>query len=156
MKRHLKLRVNKISYDLDVEPTMTLAKVLREELGLKGTKENCNVGRCGACTVLLNGRAVYSCLTLAVQTEGMEIQTIEGLSSGNKLHPLQTSFIENGAFQCGFCTPGMLMMAKSLLDENPNPSEDDVRKGMSGNLCRCTGYAPIIRAILKASEKMRR
>ena len=156
MERDIKLNVNGEYYDVSIEPNTTLIELLRDELGLKGTKENCGVGRCGVCTVLLDGKAVYACLILAMQVEGKKIQTIEGLGEENQLHPLQQSFIDHGAFQCGFCTPGMLMTAKGLLDENPNPSGEEIRKGISGNLCRCTGYVRIIEAILDVADKMRR
>jgi len=156
MKKDLKVNINGEYYEVSIEPNTTLIGLLRDELGLKGTKENCGVGRCGACTVLLEGKMVYACLILAMQVEGKKIQTIEGLGGENQLHPLQQSFIDHGAFQCGFCTPGMLMTAKGLLDENPNPSGEEVRKGISGNLCRCTGYVRIIEAILDVADKMRR
>jgi carbon-monoxide dehydrogenase small subunit len=131
-------------YDLDLRPHLTLLDVLRDELGLTGTKRGCEVGECGACTVLLNGHAVNSCLVLAPQIDGQEILTIEGLANGDKLHPLQESFLDHDAVHCGFCTPGMLMSAKELTDNSPNPSEDDVRTAISGNLCRCSGYQQIV------------
>jgi carbon-monoxide dehydrogenase small subunit len=155
MKKDLKLNLNGEYCEVSIEPNTTLIGLLRDKLGFKGTKENCGVGRCGACTVLLDGKAVYACLILAMQVEGKKIQTIEGLGEKDQLHPLQQSFIDHGAFQCGFCTPGMLITAKALLDENPNPSMDEIRKGISGNLCRCTGYTRIIEAILEVANKKR-
>ncbi len=154
MKRFIKLTVNGEPCEVYVRPGTTLAKVLRNELGLTGTKISCDYGACGACTVLLDGKAVQSCSILALQAEGREVVTIEGLSKGGKLHPLQEAWVQHGGSQCGFCTPGMIMMAKALLDENPHPTEKEVREGISGNLCRCTGYVKIVEAILAASEKM--
>jgi len=137
-----------------VEPRHTLLKVLRENLGLTGTKKGCDTGDCGACTVLLNGRPVNSCLVLAVEANGAKITTIEGLAKGDELHPIQEAFIQHGAIQCGYCTPGMVLSAKALLDENPHPSELEVKKAIAGNLCRCTGYVKIIRAIMSVSKSM--
>ncbi|MDP2725523.1 MAG: (2Fe-2S)-binding protein [Syntrophales bacterium] len=148
MKRILKLTVNGREYEVAVSPHRTLLKVLREELGLSGSKEGCDFGSCGACTVIIDGKPVLSCLTLALSCEGKEILTIEGISSEGKLHPLQENFMKYGAVQCGYCTPGMIMSAKTLLDENPNPSELDARRAISGNLCRCTGYVKIVEAVL--------
>jgi aerobic carbon-monoxide dehydrogenase small subunit len=153
MKRMIQLRVNGETHDLRVEPRHTLLKVLREELGLTGTKKGCDVGDCGACTVLMDGKPVNSCLVLAVEVNGQEITTIEGLEKNGKLHPLQEAFLQCGAVQCGFCTPGMILSAKALLDENPNPSEEEIRKAISGNLCRCTGYAKIVEAVKVASTR---
>jgi aerobic carbon-monoxide dehydrogenase small subunit len=138
---------------LKVRSNETLLDVLRSRLKLTGSKRGCNRGECGACTVLINGKPVNSCLILAPKAGGKEILTIEGLGSPEKLHPLQKAFIENNAVQCGFCTPGMIMSAKALMDENPNPTRENVRKAISGNLCRCTGYIPIMDAILEASKK---
>jgi len=152
MKRVVTLRINGDSYDLLIEPKKTLLEVLREDLGLTGTKEVCDLGTCGACTVLLDNRPVLSCLTLAVACQDKEIKTIEGFRNGEKLHPLQRSFIENGAIQCGMCTPGMILTSKALLDENPYPTEMEVREAISGNLCRCTGYVKIVEAILDVSR----
>lgn len=157
MKRIVRFRVNGEQTTLHVEPTKTLLDVLREDLFLTGTKRGCDSGECGACTVLLNGQAVHSCLILAAELDGKDVLTIEGLSKDRKeLHPLQKAFIEKGAVQCGFCTPGLIMTAKALLDENPNPTEEEVRYGVSGNLCRCTGYSKIVEAILTAGEEIRR
>lgn len=154
MKRLITLRVNGVDEELYVEPWWTLSRVLREELNLVGTKEGCAAGHCGACTVLVDGRAVMSCLYLVMKARGKDIMTIEGLKGeGGGLHPLQQAFIERFAVQCGYCTPGMIMTAKTMLDENPNPTQQEVRAGLSGNLCRCTGYAKIVEAILSAAEK---
>lgn len=159
MKQQLELKVNGINHIVSVEPGDTLLKVLREKLDLTGTKESCSTGSCGACTVLLNGKTVRSCITLAVQAAGMEVTTIEGLikkeGDHEYLHPIQESFIENFAVQCGYCTPGMILTAKELLDENPDPTEEEVREAMMGNLCRCTGYVKIVEAVLDAGKKMR-
>lgn len=156
MKRMVKFQVNGEQTAINVEPTKTLLDVLREDLFLTGTKRGCDSGECGACTVLLNGQAVHSCLILAAELEGQDVLTIEGLSKNPKeLHPLQKAFIEKGAVQCGFCTPGLMMSAKALLDRNPNPTEEEVRHSISGNLCRCTGYSKIVDAILTAGEEIR-
>ncbi len=148
------LKVNGEDYDVSVEPHETLATVLREKLRLTGSKIGCENGECGACTVLLDGKAVTSCLTPVLKAEGKQITTVEGLSDNGKLHPLQDSFIEHGAIQCGFCSPGMILSAKALLDENPRPTEQEVRVAVLGNLCRCTGYQQIVQAILAAAEQM--
>ena len=137
---------------LEIKPNQTLLEVIRRDRALTGTKEGCGIGECGACTVLLDGWPVRSCLTLAVDVRGRQVATIEGLAQGVKLHPLQESFIKHGAIQCGFCIPGMLMVAKALLDEKPKPTEQEVRAAIAGNLCRCTGYVKIVEAILAASE----
>ena len=147
----LKMVVNGKAVEVTVNPTWTLLKVLREELRLTGTKKGCEQGDCGACTVLLEGKAVNACLVLGLQAEGKRIETIEGLGAAERLHPLQKSFIQHGAVQCGFCTPGMIMSAVALLRKNPNPSAEEIKRGISGNLCRCTGYAKIIRAIQNVS-----
>ncbi len=152
MKRKMKLTVNGEEHSLEIEPHRTLLSVLREELELKGAKEGCGQGYCGACTVLLEGQPICSCCLLAMDARGREIVTVEGLSVNGELHPLQQSFIEQGAIQCGYCTPGMLLSAKALLDENPSPSEEDIRSAISGNLCRCTGYVKIVKAIRAAAE----
>jgi carbon-monoxide dehydrogenase small subunit len=150
------LRVNGINYKVSVEPWRTLVEVLRETLGLTGTKKSCNEGECGACTVIVDGKPVVSCLMLAMDAQGKDILTIEGISEGEKLHPIQEAFLKNGAIQCGFCTPGMVMSAKALLDENPRPTIAEIRRAISGNLCRCTGYQHIIDSIVAASRTMDR
>jgi carbon-monoxide dehydrogenase small subunit len=154
MMREIVLHINDQEYPVEVEPDELLVDVLRDRLLLIGTKKGCGTGDCGACTVLLDGRPVTSCLVLAVAAEGKSIQTVEGLADGRKLHLLQQSFIDHGAVQCGYCTPGLLMMAKHLLDNNPHPTEAEVRAGIAGNLCRCTGYTKIVEAIMKAAETM--
>jgi len=149
------LRVNGEPYELHIPPWRTLLEVLRENLCLTGTKRSCQEGQCGACTVLLDGKPINSCLYLAVEAQGKEILTIEGLSrSAGGLHPVQKSFVEKGAIQCGFCTPGLVLATVALLDQNPNPSEDEVRKAVVGHLCRCTGYVQIVEAILGAAGEM--
>ena len=150
----IELRVNQVSYRITVKPSATLLDVLRQDLGLKGTKRGCDQGHCGACTVILDGKAVNACLLLAVEAHGKKITTIEGLSSGDKLHPLQEAFVEEGAIQCGFCTPGMILSAKALLDEIREPSEEEIREALSGNLCRCTGYVKIVKAVQRAAQAM--
>jgi len=157
MKHVITLNVNGDSYRIAVDPWRTLNEVLREDLNLTGTKLGCGSGDCGACTVLVNGKAVSSCLTLAIEVDGKEIMTVEGLApSGEELHPIQEAFIEKGAVQCGFCTPGMEMAALYLLKQNPHPTEKDIREGLSGNLCRCTGYNKIVDAIRTAAEKIQK
>ncbi|MFC1917065.1 (2Fe-2S)-binding protein [Chloroflexota bacterium] len=155
MKKLLQLRVNGEDYEVSTDPWKTLVKVLREDLGLTGTKEGCNTGNCGVCTILIDGKAVKSCSILATQAQGQEITTIEGLGK-NGLHPLQQAFIDYFAVQCGYCTPGMILRAKALLDENPDPTEEEVILSLTGNYCRCTGYTKIVEAILAAAEKMRK
>ncbi|MFC2013669.1 (2Fe-2S)-binding protein [Chloroflexota bacterium] len=145
--KQLTMKVNRKFHSLMVDSNRTLLEVLREDLGLTGAKQACDTGGCGACTVLINGKSVYSCLVLAVDCEGKDILTIEGLGSDSHLHPLQEAFINYGAVQCGFCTPGMILSAKALLYENPQPTEEEVKKSIVGNLCRCTGYTKIIEAI---------
>jgi len=152
MKKLISLTVNKKGYEVAVAPNKTLAQLLREDLNLLGTKIGCGIGDCGACTVIMDGRTVNSCLVLAVQAEGSVITTIEGIADGKKLHPVQQAFIEHGAVQCGFCTPGMVLSAKTLLDKNPKPTELQVREALSGNLCRCTGYQKIVEAVQAASK----
>jgi len=148
------LKVNGTNYKVNIEPWRTLVEVLRENLGLTGTKKSCNEGECGACTVMMDGKPVASCLVLAMDAQGKEIVTIEGISEGEKLHPIQEAFLKYGAIQCGFCTPGMVMSAKAFLDENPKPTSAEVRKAISGNLCRCTGYQHIVDSIMAASRMM--
>ena len=152
MKHILQLHVNGETYEVLTQIQKTLLEVLREDIGLIGTKRGCDLGACGACTVLIDGKPHLSCLTLAVDVQGKEILTIEGLSHNGDLHPLQKAFIKKGAIQCGFCTPGMILAAKAFLDEQPHPSEEEVKRAISGNLCRCTGYVKIVEAILTASE----
>ena len=147
MSNELRLTVNGQPYELYVKPKTLLVDVLRKHLGLTGTKRGCESSSCGACTVILNGMAVKSCSVLALQVNGAEIITIEGLVNGDKLHPLQQAFLDYGAYQCGFCTGGMLASAKALLDQNPNPTELQIRECIDGNVCRCTGYNSIIRAV---------
>jgi len=157
MKHHIQLTINGDVYSLAVDPWRTLNEVLREDLNLTGTKLGCGSGDCGACTVLVDGKSVSSCLTLAVETDGKAITTIEGLAlSGEQLHPIQEAFISEGAIQCGFCTPGMEMSTLHLLSQNPNPTEKEIRESLSGNLCRCTGYNKIVDAIAVAREKMKK
>ena len=155
MIQTLRLKVNGTDQKIDIPTHRLLIDLLRYDLGLTGSKLGCGVGVCGACTVLLDGQMVASCLVLAASTEGAEITTIEGLSGENRLHPLQQSFIDYGGFQCGICTPGQIMAAKALLDQNPDPSENEVREWMMGNLCRCTGYYKTLESILKAGQKMK-
>lgn len=155
MKMPLQLRVNSEDYEVYVEPWKTLLEVLRDELELTGTKAGCLAGECGTCTVIVDGKAVKSCLMLAPQVAGREIMTVEGLAQGGKLHPLQQAFIDHFAFQCGFCTPGMLMASKALLDETPHPTADEVKEGLYGNFCRCTGYVKILEAVLAVGAKPR-
>jgi len=150
----IEIQVNQVSYRITVRPSATLLDVLRQDLGLKGTKRGCDQGHCGACTVLLDGKAVNACLLLAVEAHGKKITTIEGLSNGDRLHPLQEAFVEGGAIQCGFCTPGMILSAKALLDEIQNPSEEEIREALSGNLCRCSGYVKIVKAVQRAAQAM--
>ena len=155
--RHVKFRVNGEEKELDTSPTRSLLDVLRENLFLTGTKRGCDGGECGACTVIMNGKAVNSCLVIATELDGAEITTIEGLAKdGKEVHPLQQAFIEKGAVQCGFCTPGMIMTAKAFLDLNPNPTDEEVRSALSGNLCRCTGYTKIVEAVLSGADEVRR
>ena len=147
MKKLITLTVNDREVEIAVKPNLTLTDLIRYELGLTGTKKGCETGDCGACTVIMDGIPVNSCLVLAVQANGKKIETIEGLETAAGLHPVQDAFVEHGAIQCGFCSPGMILSAKHLLDENPNPDEGEIRAAISGNLCRCTGYQKIIEAI---------
>jgi len=153
MKRLITLHVNGASYEVAIEPRQSLLQVLRDELHLTGTKEGCGEGECGACTVMLDGKTVDSCLIFGLEAEGCEITTIEGIGSETGLHPVQQAFIEHGGAQCGFCTPGMILAAVALLEQNPNPSEDEIRWGLSGNLCRCTGYVKIVEAVQAAAQQ---
>ena len=147
----MELTVNGRAVSLEIQPQMTLLDLLRDRLSLKGAKRSCDLQVCGACTILVDGHAVSSCTYLAYEARGADVLTIEGLADGNTLHPMQQAFIDNGAFQCGFCTPGMILAAKSLLDETPRPSEEKVKEYMEGNICRCTGYRKILEAILDAA-----
>jgi aerobic-type carbon monoxide dehydrogenase small subunit (CoxS/CutS family) len=146
----LTMKLNGEEVTINIRPDALLVDVLRDELGLMGTKEACGEGECGACTVLLDGQPVTSCLVPALKAQGREVMTVEGLASGGELHPLQKAFIEHGAVQCGYCTPGMLMSAKALLDRSPRPTEEEIKEAISGNLCRCTGYTKIVEAIKAA------
>ena len=152
MKKILKLTVNGDRYEVAVPPWRMLVDVLRDDLGLTGTKRGCGIGTCGVCTVIMEGKAILSCLTLAVECEGKSIQTIEGISSAEELHPVQRAFIEEGAIQCGYCTPGIVMTAKALLDERPHPSDGEIREALAGTFCRCTGHIKIMDAVKKASQ----
>lgn len=154
MPPDVSLRVNGQAYALLVPPQRTLLEVLREDLGLTGTKHGCDLGECGACTVLLDGQPRLACLTLAAEVEGHEVTTVEGLGTGRDPDPLQAAFAQVGAAQCGFCTPGMVLAARALLDRNPNPSEDDIRQALAGNLCRCTGYRRIVAAVQSAARSL--
>jgi aerobic carbon-monoxide dehydrogenase small subunit len=152
-KLNITLHVNKEEYELLISPHRTLSEVLRDELHLTGAKQSCNEGACGTCTVLLDGLPVRSCLLLAAEVQNKEITTIEGLAGNGRLHPVQEAFVAHHAIQCGFCTPGMILAAKALLDVNPHPTEEEIRNAISGNVCRCTGYAKIVEAIKAASER---
>lgn len=152
-KQLIQLKVNGEIFDVLTEPRRTLAQVLREDLHLMGTKIGCNVGDCGACTVLVDGVAVLGCLTLAIEVQGKDISTIEGLAEGDKLDPIQKAFVDHGAIQCGFCTPGMILAAKGLLNENPTPSREEITEAIGSNLCRCTGYVKIIDAVEAVAQE---
>jgi carbon-monoxide dehydrogenase small subunit len=154
--KQIKVTVNGILYELSVQPWETLLDVIREHLGLTGTKEGCGLGECGACTIIMDGKTVNSCLVLAVEADDRVITTIEGLANGDELHPIQEAFVKCGGLQCGFCTPGMIMSTKALLEEKPNPSEEEIRKGIAGNFCRCTGYTKIIESVKVAAKNMQR
>ena len=154
IERQIELRVNGQLHQVVVKPQDLLVDVLRDQLGLTGTKKGCGTGECGACTVLIDGRPVNSCLVIAVRAQDKDILTIEGLGTPEQLHPLQRAFIENAAVQCGFCAPGMLLAAKALLDKNQFPTEREIRQAISGNLCRCTGYAKIVQAVHSAAQAM--
>ena len=153
MKQLITLKINGESYEVAVEPRKLLVDALRDDLGLMGTKKACDFGNCGSCTVLIDGKPVLSCLTLAIEARDKDILTIEGMARNGHLHPLQQAFVDYGAIQCGFCTPGMLLSAKALLDENPQPTDTEIKEALSGNLCRCTGYVKIIEAVEKAARK---
>ncbi len=153
MKQLMRFTINGEIYEDEIDVRRTLLEALRENFGLTGTKRACNEGECGVCTVLLDDKPVASCLVLAVEAQNKKIETVEGVATHDELHPLQQAFLDHGAFQCGFCTPGMLMTAKGLLTENPHPTENEVRHGIAGNLCRCTGYNKYVEAILDAAER---
>lgn len=153
MKQLMRFTINGEIYEDEIDVRRTLLEALRENFGLTGTKRACNEGECGVCTVLLDDKPVASCLVLAVEAQNKKIETVEGVANHDELHPLQQAFLDHGAFQCGFCTPGMLMTAKGLLTENPHPTENEVRHGIAGNLCRCTGYNKYVEAILDAAER---
>ena len=155
MKKEITITVNGEQHTLQVEPRLLLVHLIREKLAMTGTHIGCDTSNCGACTILLDGKSVKSCTILAVQANGKQIQTVEGLATAEGLHPLQEGFKENHGLHCGFCTPGMMMRAVELLEKNPNPTEEEIRWGISGNLCRCTGYNNIVKAIQYASAKMR-
>ena len=151
--KHIKITVNDTTHELHVKPWATLLEVIRDDLGLTGTKEGCGLGECGACTVIMDGNTVNACLVLAPEADGKEITTIEGLAQGDTLHPIQEAFRERGGLQCGFCTPGIILSTKALLDENSNPTDDQIRRGIAGNFCRCTGYTKIFESIKAAAQK---
>jgi len=152
----IKITVNGVTHTVDVEANTLLVSVLRDQLNLIGTKHACGDGECGACTVILNGKSILSCLTLACECNGADIMTIEGLAKSEKeLHPIQQSFMDRGAVQCGFCTPGMILSSKYLLDTNPDPTDEQIEEGLAGNICRCTGYVKIVDAVKDAAKKMR-
>ena len=155
MKHPIKFTVNGTPYELSVEPNELLVDVLRNKLDFTGTKKGCGTGECGVCTVIMDGKSVNSCLVLALEADGREILTIEGLGRKDQLHPLQEAFVNQGAIQCGFCTPGMVLSAKALLDENPRPTEEEIKLAIAGNICRCTGYRKIVEAIQEASRNLR-
>jgi aerobic-type carbon monoxide dehydrogenase small subunit (CoxS/CutS family) len=154
--KEISITVNGTLYELSVKPWATLLEVIREDLGLTGTKEGCAVGECGACTVIMNGKTVNACLVLAPEADGKEILTIEGLAQGDVLDPVQEAFMEKGGMQCGFCTPGMIMSTKALLSEKAEPTDQEIRKGLEGNFCRCTGYTKIFESVKEASRKLGR
>ena len=155
MKRTITIEVNGDSHEIEVENRRTLLQVIREDLKLTGTKKMCVMGVCGSCTVLLDGMSVNSCLVLAVDADGKKVQTIEGVAHGDDLDPIQEEFVQKGAIQCGFCTPGMIMVTKAFLAKNPNPTEEEVKTALSGNLCRCTGYVRIVEAVMTSAERLR-
>lgn len=154
-KHRIQITVNEKEYDLLVQANRTLLDLLRYDLGLTGTKKGCDEGDCGACTVIVNGKVVNSCLVLGVEMDGASIMTIEGLQQGDGLHPIQQAFVDSGGVQCGFCTPGMILTTKALLDENPNPSEEEIKHYLEGNLCRCTGYIKILDAVNRAVQLLK-
>jgi carbon-monoxide dehydrogenase small subunit len=156
MKQLIELNVNGQVYEVEIEPWRTLLEVIRDRLELTGTKESCSDGHCGTCAVLLDNKVVNACLVLAIEAQGKQIMTIEGMAEGSKLHPIQEAFVEHGAIQCGFCTPGMVMATKAFLDENPHPTDEEIKQALAGHLCRCTGYFQIIEAVRAAADKLAR
>jgi len=154
--RKIKLNVNGEMHELEIKDSRTLLEVIREDLNLTGAKFGCGSGECGACTMLVDGKPILSCLTLALEADGKEVTTVEGMAKDGELHPIQQAYIDEFAVQCGYCTSGLIMITKALLEENPNPTEEEVKEFIKGNLCRCTGYVKIIKAVLKAAEVMRR
>jgi len=151
--KQISITVNGKTHELHVKPWATLLEVIRDDLGLTGTKEGCGLGECGACTVIMDGNTVNACLVLAPEADGKEITTIEGLAQGDTLHPIQEAFMEQGGLQCGFCTPGIILSTKALLDENPKPTDEEMRRGLAGNFCRCTGYTKIFESIKVAAQR---
>jgi aerobic carbon-monoxide dehydrogenase small subunit len=151
----LNITVNGKDYELQIKPSANLLDVIREDLGLTGTKEGCGVGECGSCTVIVDGITVNACLMLAMEAQGSRVTTIEGLADGEKLHPIQQAFVDVGGLQCGFCTPGMILSTKALLDENDSPTDEEIRKGLEGNFCRCTGYTKIIESVRTAANMLK-
>jgi aerobic carbon-monoxide dehydrogenase small subunit len=151
----LNITVNGKDYELQIKPSANLLDVIREDLGLTGTKEGCGVGECGSCTVIVDGITVNACLMLAMEAQGSRVTTIEGLADGEKLHPIQQAFVDVGGLQCGFCTPGMILSTKALLDENDSPTDEEIRKGLEGNFCRCTGYIKIIESVRTAANMLK-
>jgi len=148
------IKVNGHDYELEIQPWRTLLEVLRDHLNLTGTKQSCAEGHCGACTVIVNGNAVNACLMLAVEAHGKDITTIEGLAQGDELHPIQEAFVNHGAVQCGFCTPGLIMATKAFLEESPTPSDEEIKRALAGHLCRCTGYVQVVESVQAAAESM--
>jgi len=153
--KQITIEVNGETHQLQVKPSATLLDIIREDLGLTGAKEGCGEGECGACTVIMDGLTVNACLILAVEANGKKITTIEGLADGGELHPIQQAFVEIGGMQCGFCTPGVILSAKALLDRNANPTDDEIKKGLEGNFCRCTGYTKIIESVKTAAQMLK-
>ena len=153
--QRIRLTVNGTLYEIDVQPWETLLEIIRDNLGLTGTKESCGIGECGACTVIMEGKTVNSCLVLAAEADGKQVTTIEGLAEGDKLHPVQQAFIDQGGLQCGFCTPGIILSTKAFLEKNPDPTPEEAAEAMGGHICRCGAYAHITRSVLKAAEKLK-
>ena len=154
MEHNIEIKVNGHDYELEIQPWRTLLEVLRDHLNLTGTKQSCAEGHCGACTVIVNGEAVNACLMLAVEAQGKEIITIEGLARGDELHPIQEAFVNHGAVQCGFCTPGLIMATKAFLEETPTPSDEEIKRVLAGHLCRCTGYVQVVESVQAAADNM--